>query len=206
MSGSSAVARNRNLFTTKCNTMIIRSLGLYLKYLQAKIKYLGKVKFNGFTVLYAFRGSKIDIGTGTVFNSHPLSNLVGLNQRMIMVARHGGTIKIGEGCQISGSTIYAMESIALGRNVYVGGNCKIIDNDFHPLAASKRISQKPEDISKRPITIGDDCFIGANSFILKGTSLGRNCVVGAGSVVSGTWPDNSIIAGNPARLIRKNEE
>lgn len=186
--------------------MIVRYIGLYLKYWQNKIKYWAKVKFNGFTVLYAFPESQIEIGKGTVFNSSPLSNLVGLSQRMIMVARYGGRLSIGESCQISGSTFYAMRDITIGNRVFVGGNCKIIDNDFHPLAASKRLPQVPEDIAKKAITIGDDCFIGANCIILKGTTLGRNCVVGAGSVVSGTWPDNSIIAGNPAQLIRTNEE
>ena len=186
--------------------MIARYIGLYLKYLAAKIKYLGKVKFKGFTVLYSFPGSKIEIQDGTVFNSSPLSNLVGLSQRMIIVARHGGKVSIGEECQISGSTIYAMQEITIGKRVFIGGNCKIIDNDFHPLAASQRLPQRPEDIRKQPISIGDECFIGTDSIILKGTTLGRNCVVGAGSVVSGTWPDNSIIAGNPARLIRENEK
>ena len=81
---------------------------------------------------------------------------------------------------------------------------KIIDNDFHPLHYSKRFPQSPEDIQRKAIHIGDYCFIGANSIILKGTSLGKNCVVGAGSVVHGVWPDNSIIAGNPARMIRMN--
>lgn len=186
--------------------MIARYIGLYLKYWLAKIQYWGKVKFNGFTVLYAFQESYIEIGKDTVFNSSPLSNLVGLGQRMIMVARYGGKLSIGECCQISGSTLYAMQEITIGKRVFIGGNCKIIDNDFHPLQASKRLPQKPEDIRKRPIRIGDECFIGANSIILKGTILGRNCVVGAGSVVSGIWPDNSIIAGNPARLVRQNEE
>ncbi|MDI9401162.1 MAG: acyltransferase [Limisphaerales bacterium] len=56
----------------------------------------------------------------------------------------------------------------------------------------------------RPIRIGDGCFIGANSIILKGTELGKNCVVGAGSVVCGKFPDNVIIAGNPAKVLKEN--
>ena len=54
--------------------------------------------------------------------------------------------------------------------------------------------------------IEEGCFLGANSIILKGTTLGKNVVVGAGSVVSGTFPDNVIIAGNPARIIKDNKE
>ena len=61
-------------------------------------------------------------------------------------------------------------------------------------------------LKKRPVVIGEGCFLGANSIILKGTTLGKNVVVGAGSVVSGTFPDNVIIAGNPARIIKNNKE
>lgn len=186
--------------------MIIRFCGLYAKYLLAKIKYRGKVRFNGFMVVYSFPGSSINFnGEGISINSSPLSNLVGLFQRTIIVARHGGRIDIGENTGISGSTIYAMQHIEIGKNVLIGGNCKIIDNDFHPLSVEKRIpQQKVEDIKKAPIHIGDGCFIGANSIILKGTTLGKNCVVGAGSVVSGKFPDNVIIAGNPAKVIKAN--
>lgn len=188
--------------------MFIRKLALRTKYWLAKIKYRHAVTFNGYTVCFAFADSTIDFKQGsekTVINSDFVSNMVGLYQRSIIVARYGGKISIGSGCGISGSTIYAMKEITIGDNVLIGGNCKIIDNDFHPLPVSQRINQKFEDIKKRAIFIGDGCFIGANSIILKGTILGKNCVVGAGSVVSGTFPDNVIIAGNPAQIIKENK-
>lgn len=187
--------------------MIVRWVGLYIKYLITRAKLRDKVTFNGFTVVYEFKDSSIIFKKGenkTIINSSSLSNMVGLYQRSIIVARYGGKISIGSGCGISGSTIYSMDSINIGDNVLIGGNCKIIDNDFHPLPASQRIDQKEEDIRKRAIEIGDGCFIGANSIILKGCRLGKNCVVGAGSVVSGTFPDNVIIAGNPAKIIKEN--
>lgn len=187
--------------------MLIRRIGLRVIYLLTKIKYRNFVSFRGYTVCYAFANSSIEFKKGhkkTIINSDFVSNLLGLYQRSIIVARHGGKISIGSGCGISGSTIYAMKEITIGDNVLIGGNCKIIDNDFHPLPASHRINQKVEDIKMRSITIGDGCFIGANSIILKGTILGNNCVVGAGSVVSGTFPDNVIIAGNPAKIIKEN--
>ena len=52
-----------------------------------------------------------------------------------------------------------------------------------------------------PVTIGDNCFLGMNSIILMGTKIGNNCIVGAGSVVKGNFPNNVIIAGNPAKII-----
>lgn len=190
----------------------IRTIGLYASYLRYKIKYRRHVRFNGFTVIYAFPDSAIEFAPmgnepdaePTVINSHWTSNLLGLYQRTILVARHGGRIRVGSGCGISGSTLYAMSEIVLGNDVRLGANCKVIDNDFHAIEASRRREGRVEDIPRRPIHIGDGCFIGTNCILLKGTTLGRNCVVGAGSVVTGTWPDNSIIAGNPARLIKEN--
>lgn len=57
-----------------------------------------------------------------------------------------------------------------------------------------------------PVRIGNNCFIGMNAIILMGTSIGDNCIVGAGSVVKGIFPSNSVIAGNPARVICSLEE
>ncbi len=190
--------------------MFIRIILLYFEYLFLKCKYWNKVHFNGFTICHSFPNSEIVFehknGEGiTIINSSTLSNMVGLYQRTIIVSRYGGKISIGSGCGISGTTIYAMNSIKIGNNVLIGGNCKIIDNDFHPLPASQRINQRVEDIKTRPIEIGEGCFVGANSIILKGVKLGKNCVVGAGSVVSGTFPDNVVIAGNPARIIKDNK-
>lgn len=130
--------------------------------------------------------------------------MLGLWQRTIIIARYGGTVEIGDGFGISGTTIYSTSSITIGRNATIGANCKIIDNDFHPIDPEHRRLGLNEQYTKRaPIIIGDNCFIGMNSVILKGTTIGNNVVVGAGSVVSGTIPDNCIIAGNPAKIIRR---
>ena len=86
---------------------ILRTIGLYVKYLQARLKYQGRVHFNGFTVVYCFSNSSINFMGGRI-NSSPLSNLVELSQRSFLVARYGGRIDIGENTGISGSTIYSM--------------------------------------------------------------------------------------------------
>ena len=100
-----------------------------------------------------------------------------------------------------------MNSITIGRNTDIGSGCKIIDNDFHPLPYSQRFPKEQLDMVKKcPIVIGEGCFLGANSIILKGTTLGKNIVVGARSIVCGNFPDNVIIAGNPARVVKENKE
>ncbi len=57
-----------------------------------------------------------------------------------------------------------------------------------------------------PVYIGDNVFIGQHAIILMGTTIGNNCIVGAGAVVKGTFPDNVVIAGNPAKIICTLEE
>ena len=182
---------------------MIRGFLLRLLFIKAKFKYHNLV-FKGWSVIHSFPNSYIKIGKGTSLYSSFSSNMLGLYQRCIIVARYGGKIEIGENCGISGSTIYAFDYIKIGDYTRVGANCKIIDNDFHPIELEYRHKGLNEQYTRRsPIVIGDDCFIGMNSIILKGTTLGNNVIVGAGSVVHGTFPDNCIIAGNPARIVKQ---
>lgn len=188
--------------------MLIRTFFLYVHYIFLIIKYHKKIWFRGFSIIFAFKNSNIYFDTKGerihIF-SHPLSNMIGLSQRCIIIAKNGGNVYIGDGVCMSGCTIYSVDSIKIGRCTEIGAGCKIIDNDFHPLPYSKRHPEQLEFVKKRPIEIGEGCFLGVQSIILKGTVLGKNCVVGAGSVVSGTFPDNVIIAGNPAKIIKNNE-
>lgn len=189
--------------------MLFRTLFLYVSYLKYRFKYRKNIWFRGFAVIYADKKSTITFskeGRSNIF-SHSLSNLIGLSQRCIIVARKGGKIDIGSRVCMSGCTIYSIDSIKIGSHTDIGSACKIIDNDFHPLSfRERRPIERLELVRHRPIVIGDGCFIGANSIILKGTKLGKNVVVGAGSVVCGTFPDNVIVAGNPARIIKRNKE
>lgn len=189
--------------------MFCRTCFLYFNYIKYKIKYRKHIWFRGFAAIYAEKGSSITFskeGSSHVF-SHPFSNMIGLSQRCIIVARKGGKIKIGSKVCMSGCTLYSIDSITIGAYTDIGSGCKIVDNDFHPLPFSQRQPKEQQDkVKHSPIIIGEGCFIGANSLILKGTTLGRNVVVGAGSVVCGTFPDNVIIAGNPAKIIKLNQE
>jgi acetyltransferase-like isoleucine patch superfamily enzyme len=75
-----------------------------------------------------------------------------------------------------------------------------MDTDFHPLEAQARRSDS-EPAKTAPVTIEDDVFIGMNCLILKGVTLGRGSVIGAGSVVTKDVPPHTMVAGNPVRFI-----
>ena len=109
------------------------------------------------------------------------------------------TISIGENTYLNNnSTIVAEKaSVRIGKNCFIGVNFHCASADFHGLDPSQRHIFKAESVS-----IGDDVFIGNNVTILKGVSIGRGSTIGTNSVVTKSFPDNSIIAGNPAKLIR----
>lgn len=168
------------------------------------IKYGKKLTLKGVPFIYNKKGASITIGDNCVVKSSFLSNLVGLYCRTIILTRiPGAVIEIGNNVGISGATIYARSKIVIGDHTNIGGNVKILDNDFHPIDADARLVDDKEQIGTAPIEIGKNCFIGCNVLILKGSKIGDNCVVGAGAVVSGNFEDNCVIAGNPARIIRR---
>lgn len=167
--------------------------------------YGKNLKLIGWPFVFRFSNAEISIGDNCILNSNFFSNFIGLYQRTIIVARDQGKIVIGNDVGISGTTIYARENIQIGNHVLIGANTKIFDNDFHPLEVEARNTNDFSKLEKRPVKIGDNVFIGCNCIILKGTELGKNCIVGAGSVVHGKFEDNCVIAGNPARVIKKIE-
>jgi len=145
----------------------------------------------------------IRIGRGVTLISRFGANLVGLTSPVVLDCRRGGRIEMGDYSGCSGAVISSHSSVKIGRHVKIGGNVRIYDHDFHSLDYQVRRGAEDQfQIKTRPVEIGDDVFIGANTIILKGVSIGDRAVVGAGSVVSRNIGPDEIWAGNPARLIR----
>jgi acetyltransferase-like isoleucine patch superfamily enzyme len=161
-----------------------------------------KLNLYGIPIIYKQKNAEITLGDNCTIRSSFLSNLVGLYQRSIIIARDKAKISIGNKVGLSGVTIYSRKEIFIGDNTNIGGNSKILDNDFHPIEPNARLIDDNREIKAKNIYIGTNVFIGCNSIILKGTKIGNNSIVGAGSVVSGIFPENVIIAGNPAKVIK----
>ena len=109
----------------------------------------------------------------------------------ISVNAEGGTLEIGEGCFFNnGCMAVAKERITIGNRAAFGPNVLIYDHD-HDISSAESIHDSGYKTS--PVVIGDDVWIGANTVILRGTVIGRDCVVGAGSVLKGVYPAGSVI-------------
>ena len=131
------------------------------------------------------------------------SNSLGLIQPCVFnISSPGSMLAIGNNVGISGSTLCASKSIIIGNNVLIGSGCLITDSDSHPMDWKERINGGENKTSWSGIVIEDNVFIGARSIVLKGVTIGEGAVVGAGSVVTKDVPANTVVAGNPAKLIR----
>jgi acetyltransferase-like isoleucine patch superfamily enzyme len=145
------------------------------------------------------------------------SIVVGANTHIrgeLLTFGHGGRIRLGEYCYVGENTrIWSAKEILIGDRVLISHNANIFDNDTHPLSARERHQQfraiistghpTSLDLKEEPVVIRDDVLIGCNSVVLKGVTIGEGAVVGAGSVVTTDVPPWTVVAGNPARVIRE---
>jgi len=95
-------------------------------------------------------------------------------------------------------------SIRIGRNCLLAGGVQVFDMDGHPLDANLRRAGEPTPYEAiAPVIIGDDVWVGAGAIILKGVTIGDRAIVAARSVVTKDVPPDTIVAGNPARVVRE---
>lgn len=154
-----------------------------------------------------FKKEKGSIAIGKNFrcNNKIKSNSIGVIQPCVFnISTPNSSILIGNNVGISGSTINATTRIRIGNNVLIGSGCLISDTDSHPIEPAARFDNCDDKkaTKKSPINIEDNVFIGARSIILKGVTIGKNSVIGAGSVVARDIPANSVAVGNPAKVVK----
>ena len=168
---------------------------------------LNKVKYKNLPIVkgYLFLrcNGEFHIGQNLILNSNLRSNPIGGDESCKFIISKNAKLSIGNNVGISNSTIYCCKSIIIEDNVFIGGNTKIYDTDFHSLNFNKRISKNDDDIQTAPVKICRNTFIGGHSIILKGVTIGEFSIIGAGSVVTKEVPPNQVWGGNPAKFIKE---
>jgi len=167
------------------------------------VQVAGSFVANGRPVVDVSLRGQMQIGRQFAMNSGQY-NLIGRQQPCYFIVAEGAKLEIGTNVGISCSALVCRTHIVIGDNVRIGGNTVIYDTDFHSLRADIRTTavEDPAYTRHAPVRIEENAFIGAHSTILKGVTIGKNSIVGAGSVVSKSIPANQIWAGNPAKFIK----
>ena len=175
-----------------------------MKFLLLGIKFGRHCIVHGQLFCKIGRDSTVEIGDNFCFLCGRAINPLSRNSGGVICANEHAKIKIGNNVGISSSVLWAHESITIGNHVNIGANVIIMDSDAHSLNYIDRrnINLDLQAKKNKPIMIDDDVLIGANSIILKGVHVGKQSVIGAGSVVTSDIPANCVAAGNPAKVIK----
>jgi acetyltransferase-like isoleucine patch superfamily enzyme len=116
--------------------------------------------------------------------------------------------EIGERVEIgSNFDVDVSEKVAIGNDTIISFRVTILTHDYSLGKALSFKEGKQLDMAiVKPVSIGNNCFIGANSTLLPGTTIGDNVIIGAGTVVRGKIPDNVVVAGNPCKIMKTIDE
>ena len=166
----------------------------FIETLLTKWKYgsIGKHSYIGRT-LFIQRSKKLFIGQNVRIYPGMRAEMVTENASI----RIGDNVSIGQNFHV----VSYDKELFIGSNTTISGNVFIsnVDHDYHVL----NIHSLDQQMIEKETVISEYCFIGYGAVILPGTKLGKQCIVGANSVVKGCFPDYCVIAEIPARVIRK---
>lgn len=189
---------------------ISTSTGLWGKIQSFKLRLLG-VKigrgfrcYGGFHVI-RFPLSRVLIGSNVlIVSSTKRSGAASLHATTrLKTLSTKATIIIEDEVSLNGTSITARaKTIIVGAGTIIAPNCVIMDSDFHELWPPENRLTNPGFARDADVHIGKNVWIGTQSIILKGVSIGDNSVIGAGSIVSRDIPSNVLAAGVPARVIK----
>lgn len=112
-----------------------------------------------------------------------------------------GQIEVGDNAYFNGPFITATSSSITFKKQCLVSDARIVDTDFHSIEINRR---NPDVKSKtKPVFVGENVWIGSQSMILKGVTIGNNSVIGAMTVVRQSVPDNVVVIGNPQQIVKQ---
>jgi acetyltransferase-like isoleucine patch superfamily enzyme len=124
--------------------------------------------------------------------------------RYVFIIGNKGMVKIGNGTEINNFTrVDGVGGVVIGNNVLIGPKVEIISYQHN--YENKNLLIKEQGSVKKKIMIEDDVWIGANSVVMAGITIGKGAVIGAGSVVTKNVEPYSVVVGNPAKQIKERE-
>ncbi len=143
--------------------------------------------------------SYIHLGADTLVGPHVTLSVGMLPGQQMMT---DPVIRIGDGCLLGrGTAVVGHYEIVIGDDVFTGMNVYITDQNHGYTDPDVPVGRQPP--SESPVHIGDGTWIGTGAVILPGARIGRHVVVAANAVVRGPVPDHCVVAGVPARIIRR---
>lgn len=190
------MSRGIRFFVIKSITLFFQLCRCTFYYFLSDLPITGK-RTNKYPILSKGKGSVI-IGNAHIgINPSPYF----YNSYFHIEARDKyASVSIGNDVFISNdcSIICDKTNITISDNVLIGARCNIVDSDFHNISGNDRLNA---EYKCSPVLVSKNVFIGSNVTILKGVSIGENCVVASGSVVTKSFDPNLIIGGVPAKVI-----
>jgi len=121
------------------------------------------------------------------------------------IRAHEGVVEIGAKTVLGQEcTISSFQSVRIGRECILADRVMLIDFDHGVVEVERPI--RLQGIYKRDVEVGNNCWIGYGACILRGATIGDNCIVGTSTVVTKDVPSNAVVGGVPARLLRMREE
>jgi len=163
----------------------------------------GRITLVGIPIIDIGRNASLHIDDNVTLNSRNRGYHINMHSPVKLFAdREGAEIRIGQNTRIHGACVHAYKSVTIGRNCLIAANCQIMDGSGHDLSfpnVEDRIHTRGD---ARPVVIEDNVWIGADSIVLPGVTIGRGSVISANSVVVRDVPPMALAGGNPASVIK----
>ena len=168
---------------------------LYARWLWLKLRWRGRLKTDG--LCFVCPKVQIQIGRGATVTLGRWSWL----GRGCKIRAHEGEVSIGARSVLGEEcTISAYQHVSIGRECIIADRAMMIDFDHGVVEVERPIRE--QGIYKRDVRIGHNVWVGYGASFLRGVTVGNNCVIGTNSVVTKDVPDNAVVGGIPAKLIR----